>query len=386
MNPEPKTQTTPSDAVRLGLPSASSFYRLVDCPGSANLIRSLSDQIVEPPDPDAIRGTKIHKALETNNSLELDEEEAETFRNARKFEQAILYQWITDNNLPEDKLQGPIQEQRLWLNSEETMEPILSGQLDAYWTCGEHALCIERKAGFATWVPPSYRSWQGRTQVTLLWREYDGLQKIRFATCKPKVKTEPTDFVDYTVADLERSLQAILYHLWLAGLPDAPRRGGSQCRYCSARAFCKEAAAYSLLPSVINTNGDLLAAVQQLSGPDLVKLWETEAVVNKIYEAVKTRLKAMPDWQLGELGLERGKPRRLDVIRDTQWAWDFLVSTGAEPKDLWPALKFSKTELAAALRATRGFSKEGAAQYIREALAPAIEQKESEAPLKKKAV
>ena len=371
-----------SDDPRLNLPSASSFERIVQCPGSAALIASLPPNKEEAPDEIAARGTRIHEARRTGNTLSLEEDEAEDYRLGLKHERALAYQTFGEEPDVKEFSWLP----RLWLSDPQTCEPCLSGETDVLYIKPPLAAVLDWKTGWNNWLTPSQRNWQLRVYAVLVWKEFDGLERIRVGLIKPKAKIDPVDFVDYSTEDLRQSEQAIFFHLWRARQPDAPRTPGAHCRYCPARAFCKEAAAYSLLPSVINTNGDLLAAVQQLSGPDLVKLFETETVVTKIFEAVKTRLKAMPDWQLGELGLERGKPMRLDPIFDTEGVWKFLVATGAELKDLWPALQWSKGKLADMLRATRGFSEEGAQQYIREALAEFIEKKDAEAPLKKKTV
>jgi hypothetical protein len=369
---------------RLNLPSASSFAADVACPGRRRLINTLTP-IDEAPDPDAERGTRIHKALETGDQTALSEDEADDYHAALKHIDLIVEQWLADigrrlhTEMP--------RELRLWLNHPMTMDPICSAQLDRHYISGPHALVIDAKTGWGTHVPPSEQSFQLRIQALVVDKEYDGLQTIRVAFCKPKVKADVTDYTDYSRDDLAYSEQAVMFHLWEMQQPDAPRRPGSHCRYCPGKAHCPEAGAYSMLPSVLareNGSLDIKERVNALAPVDLVRLWEAKPVVTKILQEVDKRLKSFNDDELATLGMGRGKCRNIDKIINVREAVDRLKQEQElDEETIWNMLWLSKTAIVEALRSKGGLTVEAAGQWIKTELAPFILKQQSEAPLVK---
>lgn len=357
---------------RLGLPSASALSIAVACPGQPNLKRSMPAEALqakeEKPDEWAERGSRIHLSFETGNTDILDAEELETYKVGLQFEEAIVQNWMKDKAL-DGCDEGP-REKRVFLNNPNTLEPIGSAKLDRHYLAPPYMLVIDLKSGFCTNLPPSPRSWQLRFQSVVMWQEYSdlGITDIRVAHCKPKSEYGASDVCDYVVQDLEYSLQSILFHLWETTQPDAVRHAGNWCGYCPCKAWCPEAGAYSLLPSVIanrvadSSMKNWQQMVEAMQGPDLVRIWETSTIIGKIIEAVKARLKAMPKAELLALGLEIGKGRNADAIGDVPEAFKFLVEKFPE-KDVLEAMDFGKGALVTMISKHKKLTKEGAGRW-----------------------
>lgn len=386
------------DAERLDKPSASSFEIVVACPGQPNLLRSLPAQKAEEPDEVQLSGTQIHKARETGNTLELDEDQVEVYRAGLKYERELVSLW--KESLEIGSYEEKQRESRMWLHDPSTGEPCLSAKLDVHYMsdgathfAGGESLCVvDWKSGWSWKLTPSQRNWQLRVQAVLAAREYNNVKHVRVAFIKPIAKYERIDFTDYTEDDLKRSEEAIYQHLWLAKQPDAPRHAGLHCNYCPCKAWCREAAAYAMLPSIINTSSNQVMTMQpELSKENIIALIETlplqqvafvhtrAGLVSKVLEAVKVRLKACTDEQLYAVGLFRSEGKRLDPIVDVKGAFEFLRDKyNISEAELWKALKFSKEELVDALRRDQGWGKDQASGLVKGQLKPFIQEKRAE--------
>lgn len=380
-----------SDDVRQNLPSASSFGADVACPGRRNLIKSLP-KVELPPDPDAERGTKIHAAWQTGNTLPLDEGELTDYTSGIKHIDEVVAAWCRDKNIV--RFEELPREERLWLNDENTMAALGSGQVDRWYRGWDEEgntflLIIDGKSGFGTYVPPSQRSWQLRYYAVLVWKE-TGCVNIRVAYVKPKEKADPTDYTDYDYYNLQKSFESIIFHTWETEQPEAKRNPGVHCRYCPAAlgGYCPEAGAWTMLPSVqagniTPTRGfDYAAFVATLDPADLVKIIDGLAVRHKIEDACKARLKGMEPQELAKYRLRLGKATINRPIVNTKAAFDKLVNEVKVDADkLWVALFFGNKELSDVLRRELGMSDKGSIQFIRETLADFIEEKKSSPPL-----
>lgn len=384
------------DPERLDLPSASALEIAVRCPGQPNLKRNLPPEAFatqkDAPDPDADRGTRIHKAFETGDTKELNEEEAEAYKAGVEFENMIVDRWMVDKDR-EDCYEGK-RELRLFLNSPTTLEPIGSGKLDRHYVSLPHLLVIDLKSGWNPNLPPSPKSWQLRFQAVLLWQEFEaqGVSDVRVAHCKPKSTYGASDVCDYSKQDLEYSLQSILFHLWETTQPDAQRNAGSWCAYCPCKGFCPEAGARSLLPSVIAAESpDLMArkfdpaeGVSLLKPVDLYRIWDASSIVGKIIDAVKARLKAMPKDELAAIGLELGKGKNIEEITNPKAVLEYLIfKAGLTEDQVYRCMNFSKGSLVDVLRDKLNLTEQGAQQWLSANLNSWIVRKTSEAPLKK---
>lgn len=380
----------PQDTERLGLPSASNSA-MWHCPGQRNLIAAANYPENPQDDEDANRGSLIHSAFETDNTLNLDEEMEETYKQGLKFLTDLLLGYSEATGFSSFK-EGE-REARFWVHDSQTMEPIASAKLDRHYFFGDDAALIcDFKSGFVPNLAPSPKSTQLRVQAVALRQEFPHLKRIRVAFCKAKLRAGASDWSDYTEEDLAYAEQWIRYWLWWSKQPDAPLVPGQHCGYCPAKAWCRAAGSYSMLPSVIAASAvpfapmrvdDVPEAVAMLKEPDLVKIWQVSGVIKKITDAVKTRLKGLPDERLEELGINRGKGAETHSITSITECVAYLQQQGWSMEQILGCMEFSNASLVKVIRSEKGLpSDKAAGAYLKAALAPFITVKTSDQPLK----
>lgn len=382
------------DEERLDLPSASSMEISALCPGQLALKKSLPPEAFQKkndaPDQWAERGTRIHLAFETGDASALDDDERSTYEIGVKFEESIVQTWMRDKNLS-DCAEGP-REFRVFLNNPETLSPIGSAKADRHYIAPPYLLVIDFKSGWNPNLPPSPKSWQLRFQAVALWQEYIGMgiTEVRVAHCKPKSSFGAGDACDYSQQDLEKAMQAILFHLWESTQEGAPRHAGHWCNWCPCKAYCAEAGGFSLLPSVIakqvpgipdGAPVPLDMMVSNLGPADLVRIWESSSVITKIIDAVKDRLKSMPEEELAKLGLKLGVGRKMTVIEDTRNAFRYLQSQFADEDEVLKMITISKAAVVAGFKQNRGVSKQAAEDWFETNFGRWITKNETAAPL-----
>lgn len=364
-----------------------------NCPGSLRLRDTLTDaELTKANEPDeyTISGSKIDKSREEGFPLDLDENELELYQNGLKFEDKLVQDWLAAIGAQECE-EGPHKE-RLFLNHPETMAPILSGESDVHYMAlangQKHGLIIDWKLVGPN-VPAATRNTQLRILGVLKYRDTDDIAGIRVAINRCMDKVGARDYCDYTPMDLERSEAWIMQHLWLSQQEDAPLTPGQWCLHCPCNAICPMAGSYALLPSVVATRAlasstDVSAMVAALKPADLVKLWENKSLIEKVLKEVVSRLKAMSTDELTALGLGFGKGRAMNPIVKTKECFDFLKTVQGLPEpELWAAMEFSNTKIADMVRADKNLTKEGAANWVKTALAEFIKPDTAEAPLKR---
>jgi len=373
-----------TDPIRQNLPSASRWSILENCPGSQNLVNTLPelDNVIEMPDEMAERGRRIHKAWETGNTSKLAEDELEDLTKTVMLADQAASQWqdwlLSAPGMTEKK------EQRLWYCDPDTLEPMLSGQYDRLFLCDDYALCLDLKSGFNRRLTSSERNSQLRLLAFLIQKEY-GVKNIRVAFVLPK--QNKIDATDYNEANLQRVEQQVLHTLWASRQPDAPRFGGEHCFYCPAKPFCREAAAYSLVPAVIGENP--VEMVQHLSHEDLKTIWQKSGVIKKVLESVNTRIKSLSDEERKDMGLYIKEGRKLDPITDIVGAFNAVEKAvhalkpelGGEQvrTALWNSLTFGKDRLVNCVKILTGESKSKTEEWLfREVLDHCIERKRGE--------
>jgi len=380
-------QTADLSGERLGLPSASDTAAW-NCPGKWNLMRECGPKISRyVPDELTESGIRIHKARHLGVPMDLSDDELDIFNKSIAYEDRLVQDWMAAYDIKD--CNQVEREERFFLHDPATMQPIASGQLDSFYLAPPYALIVDRKTGFCSNLVPSARNTQLRVQAVLLWREYDNLETIRVAFDKSRFSPKNADWCDYTGTDLQFSHDWILYWLGWTRQPEAPRFPGQHCTHCPVKGFCVEAGSYAMLPSVVAARAlasstDIAAMVGALKPVDLVKLWETKSVIEKILKEVVSRLKGMPTEQLKELGLELGKGRAMNPITKTKECFDFLKGVQMwKEEDLWAALEFSNTALAELAMKDKDLSKDAASKWVRVALAEFITASTAEAPLKR---
>lgn len=377
---------------RAGLVSASKFEIVAACEGYPALEAHLRDHGIisgdEAPDEWAQRGTRIHKAFETGDTSDLAEDEIQDWESLKKLDAGLFSQWLIDKSLTEVAGQRT-SEKRLWLHNER-LEPITSGQYDRLYIAGNHALVIDAKTGFCKRLTPSQESWQLRLLAVLVWQEHGarvGLESVRVAFLKPKFGRNGIDMAEYSIDDLYRSMTAIKQILWRASQSDVRRSPGDHCYYCPCRAHCREAASFSLLPSVVSgisnpkvAKRDGEAMVSMMTPADWKFVWERSTTIRNILAAVNDNLKKLPPDALASLGLKIQEGRRLDPITNTIGAYKALEHS-LPPELLWRCLSFSKGELSEAYKEHKGCSKKDADAWVKETIAPFVEEKRADGSL-----
>jgi len=373
-----------SESPRLGLPSASSFHMDVACPGRQNLLRSIPEheRVIDVEDEMASRGSRIHNALELDDVSLLSEEEMIDWAKCKENATKAFEDWL-GTVPPSSDTAMPHKETRLWLH-DNNMRPVMSGQPDLVYTLGKHAICLDYKTGFNRHLSPSERSWQLRVLAVLVAQHYS-CTDVRVVYIKPKAY-DKIDATDYTQEWLKKAEMSILNALWASGNSDAPRAAGKHCNFCAAKLQCPEAAAMTLLPTVVAgvskgvKKANVETAVQRLGPADWKYIHERGSVIRNILDAANKCLKQLSPDDLKSLSLVVGEGRRLTPITNTIGAYTALEHT-LKPEQLWACLKFDKAKVEAAIKEAKGLTEKEAKAWVRDNLAPFITEDRAEGAL-----
>jgi hypothetical protein len=369
---------------RLNKPSASSFLLTALCPGREALLREMGDT-PEPIDEDAERGTKLHAAWEKEDPSGLDAEDVEIYERGLELVKLAIAQWVSDFKI-EKFVEGP-REERFYFHSSQG-QVAASGQADRHYHSVPEGfiLVLDFKSLYAKNLVPSELNWQARFLSVAASREYCA-HHSRFSFLK--AMWSKLDTVDYDPLDLERAQYSIHQVLW-DSKNAIQRRAGAHCRHCKAVSGCQEASAWQMLPSVqAGAQGDGITPkvaselVENISLLDCRKIWESSTARHNIEDACKTRLKALPDGELAELGLALGEPRINRPITNAASAWSFLAMAGIPTEKLWRSVSLSKTTLTDIVAEQLGLTKKAAEAWIKDKLAPFITPQPCEKPLVK---
>lgn len=353
---------------RQGLPSASSFHMDVACPGRQNLLRSLlpHELAPEPDNPLKDRGVRIHDAQMRKDFSKLEDDERSDSLKIQVFEANNLELFRTQHGVESSGLTEK-RETRVWLTDDKGNR-LLSGQPDVVYIFNSCALVIDYKTGFNPHLTSSERNWQLRVLAVLVAEEY-AVKQVRVGFIKPK-NLSPSDFTDYSADDIQRATAQIHEVLRRSREPDAPRYAGNHCTYCPARNRCPEAAAYSMLPSVVaNTSlamskKEVVAAVQKLTPSDWKFLHQRAPMIRNILDAAKDSLKALSPEELLAIGLRVGEGRRMLQV-DAQGAYAVLQHF-ISARALWSCFEFNRGALVKAIQSEKVVS-EAEARRIAEA-------------------
>jgi hypothetical protein len=79
----------------------------------------------------AERGTRIHAARETENTLNLSTDELQAYQSGLKLERGLVLDWAAEFGI-ESYAEGP-REARWWLHNPVNLSPMLSGKLDVHY-------------------------------------------------------------------------------------------------------------------------------------------------------------------------------------------------------------------------------------------------------------
>lgn len=362
---------------RLGLPSASSFALDALCPGRQALLKELGD-LPETKDEDAERGTMLHEAWEKESHKSLGADDTDIYENGLKLVEQVKGEWGFVG-AKEGK-----REERFYIHDDQG-NLAASGQADRHYVVGRSVLVIDFKSLWCRSLVPAELNWQARLLAVLVARHYDA-EHVRFAFLKPLFGKK--DIVDYNADDLDRAEYSIQQVLWEAK-HNPQRRAGAHCRHCKAATTCPEAAAYVSLPSVrLNVSQGVTPKIAEelvgnISLLDCAKVFEGITSRHNIENAIKARLKALPEPTLAELGLRLGKAKVNRPITNVPGAFEFLKSMGIPAARIWAALRFNNTDVVDVVAKSIDSiqSKKSAQDWVKDKLKIFVTEQEQEAPL-----
>ena len=368
--------------IRYGKTSASSFADDRACLGRRNLINALPPEMLGQGDDYAEFGNAVHKAIETGNPSSLDVEQYETYLKVVEGESQLLNEWGSQNNI--DVVDAVVSERRLWITNG-AGDNIASAQLDRYWLSAPHnthALIVDVKSLFAPHLPRAVDSWQLRMQAVALYC-LTGCENIRVAYNAPNKFGRKLDTADFTTVELHRDLQEIRDVCNRMIQPDAPRTPGDACRYCNARGVCPEAAAYSMLPSIVartvslESKAEVKSRVAMLQPADWAFIHQRSSVIKNILEAASSNLRQLTGEQLRPLGLRLGSGRTTTEIpgEKTAEACGKLVGLGLPEADLWKCLTLNKSAVVALVMREYAMKKDAAEAFYESNLTEHITSK-----------
>ena len=278
-----------SDDERLGLPSGSTFHRLVKCPASHALSRQAvaTGQAAHGPNADSERGTLIHKAYEMQNAEGLSDSEVADYEAIMAQREETTAQWLT-NSAPVTR----IAEERLWLHRS-FLRPVMSGKVDELLIQGTRGLLFDVKTGRGQMDEPRTNV-QLRIYAMLSRVRWPQLESITVAVLSPHFSCQPHTF---NAAELDAIRDETLLTLSNLDFESAPRTG-EHCRYCPASLIC---------PTRRSETQALAVIAQELpTGPDAARLLEMVGRVETVCESIRAHYKAqletaptcVPGWRL----------------------------------------------------------------------------------------
>lgn len=378
---------------RLGLPSASRFERLVNCPGS----RAAEEAIESTGQSSEVAafGDRVHEALLTGEISDLAANEEQVFQKIHDMEEEaiakFLEKFIGIGGSPE--LLHDIKEQRFWV-VDQVGNKITSAQVDRalVWKHMDtlHCLLIDAKTGFLE-VTHANANWQLRVGLVALDQAYGPFESSRVAIAQYRLK-EAFSRCDYTQANIRHAYNEIVFHDSRSKQQEAPYAAGKHCTYCSARSNCPTLAAYSMLPSVQSATlglakKDVVARVATLSLPDLAFIESKRTSATNLFTAVKDRLKTLSDDQLAELGLERVSTGSMPSLPDIPKLWKALADSGLSSEVEFlgfceVGLGKIKEKLITRLSLKHEITKAAAEKQLMEFLEPHIKREDKEKTIK----
>jgi hypothetical protein len=351
---EQQAATTMVDP-RRGVPSASGLARLEQCPGSWRMSQGYPDIA----DPDAESGTRIHRALETNDYSALSLAEREQAERCANQAEGVFDAWgktgteAREVRLGMTKLGGVVA-----VTPETTAKLVFTGQADVsiFSETSTSALVMDYKTGRGDYDPAEDNA-QLRG-LAVLAAKYHRVEQVRVALIQPW-SGKPT-VADYDKEALEAATESVKLALADAARPDAPLWAGDHCQYCPAKADCsalRELAestaakwADRLPAEPVEARAKLYGRAQYASATqlrDLLKVlrvlrWLDDAVV----AAAKERAKSDPEFQQ----FYRLKPAAAKrTITDPQQAWQWAATKGVSNEGFLKAVTVKLGELATAV-------------------------------------
>jgi hypothetical protein len=349
---------------------------LVACAGSW---QAEKDQPDLPKQDVTDSGTAIHAALESGDSSELQESDAEVAERLAALEKRALEEWMTTNGIDAAPVRHA--EERVWARNPKTLELLFSAQLDVYYIHEQFALVLDFKSGYLN-PTPAESNWQVAAQCICLVCENKQLRHFTAGIAASRL-TSKLDLTIYEPQSLQNAEIEIRRAIWKASQPTPPRYPGEHCRYCKAKGVCPEAAAYS---SVILHNGlvpklnklGIVEAVGQMTPMQLSWVFQRSKIASQIFDACEDRLKAMPEDQLAAVGLKLKPGAVQRKIANVGSAIEKLQSTTGVTDDMvYDCLSLSVSKAEDMVGKALDIPKKNRRDKINEVLAGLITEKQN---------
>lgn len=329
---------------RMGLPSASAADRLAHCPGSWRMEKGQPQLARYAALADT--GTKIHKLLAGDESVDARPSERETAAQMALARDALISKWR--GALGESGELTITKETREFLRA--SLVPVTSGQWDFLARCGAHALIGDYKTGWQD-LPMTGHNLQLRVYALIAFGNWPELESVSVAIIRPG--DEDPFFHTYRVADLEAAWFWWASVLRMVFSESPPLVSGSHCQFCKAQFTCP-----ARIAAVAEHEARAVGAVaawESLSVQERADLYLRAKNVKQIAESIMDRTREDLESGIELPGLVIGKGRAKVEIEDSQAAYARAVSAGLTHEQIMATVSMSFAQLRDALRKAKGW-------------------------------
>ena len=356
-------------------PSGSAAKRLEACPGSHLLELSCADPDAQ--NAEGEEGTMLHAVMAGKFSeVGLSSIHKYLINTARR----LVDQTISESGIePAHK----IIEDRLWLHDVETLEPLISGQMDlvvcdSLTSPDAQAILIDYKFGFGG-AGAAADNTQLEVYAGILYRTY-GFKRILAALVQPRLDDEDRlTRVWFNEGELILAEQKAARIAKAVMSPDAPRAPGSHCRWCKAKGICPESTNLPTAVARLKTfAGDKVDEFLQAPvTPDELALyeqaeWVIEARRARALEQLHENPQSIAGWKL-----PKGQNR--SSIEDTPAALKVIADRFPQAAPRLPEItSVSLTDIVELVADAQKLSGKAAKESVRSALGPIIKDKVTE--------
>ena len=373
------------DGERKGLPSASSMDRYNRCDASLPLEKLLRKRNELPEDQDsdaASHGRLIHTICEEmwdDAESVLGRYEDQHIREAAAYvteaRSIAVRAWGSDD---EGRV---ILEQRMFL-ADETGVPYVTGQADVVWVREKEALIIDYKTGWGQ-LPAASDSWQLMTYAAMVAQEHE-VVSVRVAFIQGgRIASEHI----FSKPDLDTLIAFVLPGLLLLR-EDNPFESSFHpdpdgCKYCPCRLRCPALNAQFMLMEPKKSVDDIF--LPSLANTQLeemkVALTQLAAFERAFNDEMLARAEENPE-AFAQFYMAPGRGRR--TVTDASALCEQLLADGAEPEDIYKAIKLSVTEAEALHKAATGLKGKVAKEDFETRYENFIERKEGRLGLQRR--
>src|SRR6185436_14657944 len=233
---------------------------------------------------------------------------AQSVDDAWKTEEEILADWLASLGRGWEVFYTNRDTQRLWIRSRgektssalcdvvylarNTERGVFQGEAGTLLAPEEiAALLIDLKLGFKA-VPEAHVNPQLAVQGVAV-AENHHAQNVRVAPLQARLGISYS-ICDYNAEDLANRRKEWLHVLW-KGKNSSTAYAGDWCAYCKAKSVCMTAIGYTMVAAV--------ADPAKVTNEVAVEVFRRRGTIEKVIDAIKDRLKALPDETLNSLGL-----------------------------------------------------------------------------------